>query len=60
MKKLSFFIFLLTLLSACGYRGGLYLPKEGDKARFGVVQTYSESETPSPSHLPTKEQTVKE
>ncbi len=27
------------LLSACGYKGDLYLPKEGDKARFGVVQT---------------------
>ena len=27
------------LLSACGYKGDLYLPKEGDKVRFGVVQT---------------------
>ena len=27
------------LLSACGYKGDLYLPKEGDKERFGVVQT---------------------
>lgn len=27
------------LLSACGYKGDLYLPKEGDKARFGVIQT---------------------
>lgn len=27
------------LLSACGYKGDLYLPKENDKARFGVVQT---------------------
>ncbi|HFC3212763.1 TPA: lipoprotein [Neisseria gonorrhoeae] len=27
------------LLSACGYKGGLYLPKEGDTARFGVIQT---------------------
>lgn len=25
------------LLSACGYKGGLYLPKEGDTARFGVI-----------------------
>lgn len=29
----------VLLLSACGYKGDLYLPKEGDKARFGVVQT---------------------
>lgn len=28
-----------VLLSACGYKGDLYLPKEGDKARFGVIQT---------------------
>ncbi|ENX2056869.1 lipoprotein [Neisseria gonorrhoeae] len=27
------------LLSACGYKGGLYLPKEGDTARFGAIQT---------------------
>lgn len=27
------------LLSVCGYKGDLYLPKEGDKARFGVIQT---------------------
>lgn len=27
------------LLSACGYKGDLYLPKENDKARFGVIQT---------------------
>lgn len=28
------------LLSACGYKGDLYLPKEGDTARFGAIQTY--------------------
>ena len=28
-----------VLLSGCGYKGDLYLPKEGDKARFGVIQT---------------------
>ncbi|RQK03872.1 prokaryotic lipo-attachment site family protein [Neisseria meningitidis] len=27
------------LLSACGYKGDLYLPKEGDKARFGGPTT---------------------
>ena len=27
------------LLSACGYKGGLYLPKESDRARFAPVQT---------------------
>ena len=27
------------LLSACGYNGDLYLPKESDRARFAPVQT---------------------
>ena len=27
------------LLGACGYKGGLYLPKESDPARFAPVQT---------------------
>ena len=27
------------LLSACGYKGDLYLPKESDRARFAPVQT---------------------
>ena len=27
------------LLSACGYKGDLYLPREGDKNKFGPVQT---------------------
>lgn len=27
------------LLCACGYKGDLYLPQEGDQARFGPVQT---------------------
>ena len=26
-------------LAACGYKGDLYLPKEGDKAQFGPLQT---------------------
>ncbi|HRL02343.1 lipoprotein [Vitreoscilla massiliensis] len=30
---------LCTLLSACGFKGGLYLPKENDKQTFGAVQT---------------------
>ena len=29
----------VLLVSGCGYKGDLYLPKEGDKARFGVIQT---------------------
>lgn len=37
------FLFLSVLaacfLSACGYKGDLYLPKEGDKAKYGVIQT---------------------
>ncbi|ASK27698.1 LPS translocon maturation chaperone LptM [Neisseria chenwenguii] len=37
--KLIFAAAAALLLSACGYKGDLYLPKEGDKARFGVIQT---------------------
>ncbi|MDO5059669.1 MAG: lipoprotein [Neisseria sp.] len=47
MKKL--FCCALTaaaLLSACGYKGDLYLPREGDKARFGVIQTGLIESTP--------------
>ncbi len=38
MKKLYLFA-LSAMLTACGYKGGLYLPKEGDSNRFGVIQT---------------------
>ena len=27
------------MLTACGYKGDLYLPKENDKAKFGPLQT---------------------
>ncbi|WP_434968553.1 LPS translocon maturation chaperone LptM [Neisseria musculi] len=27
------------LLCSCGFKGNLYLPKENDDARFGVIQT---------------------
>ena len=40
------------LLSACGYKGDLYLPKEGDKARFGIIQTglkFDSSQESSPA-----------
>ena len=30
---------LCILLSACGFKGGLYLPKENDEQTFGAVQT---------------------
>lgn len=32
-------VFLTGFLTACGYKGDLYLPKEGDKTQFGVIQT---------------------
>lgn len=37
-KKLVFLIGFMTL-TACGYKGDLYLPKENDKNQFGVIQT---------------------
>ncbi|MCF7520503.1 lipoprotein [Neisseria sp. ZJ106] len=41
----------LCLLAGCGYKGDLYLPKENDKARFGVIQTglQFEQKIPQPS-----------
>lgn len=36
------------LLAACGYKGDLYLPKEGDQARFGPVQTGLQFSPPAP------------
>lgn len=47
-------------LSACGFKGDLYLPKEGDKARFGVIQTGlglqpTAAPTTTPSPTPQKD-----
>ncbi|QEY23422.1 LPS translocon maturation chaperone LptM [Neisseria animalis] len=40
MKSGAFFTVLSALLlSACGFKGDLYLPKENDKAKFGIIQT---------------------
>ncbi|MGF6147436.1 Predicted small periplasmic lipoprotein [Kingella potus] len=39
MKTPVCFLAAALLLSACGFKGGLYLPKEQDKAGFGAVQT---------------------
>lgn len=37
MKK-ALLPLLFAVLAACGYKGDLYLPKEGDNNRFGVFQ----------------------
>lgn len=39
MMKLTLLFAAAVLLAGCGYKGDLYLPKEGDDARFGVIQT---------------------
>lgn len=39
MKPTLLFAAAAMLLAGCGYKGDLYLPKEGDDARFGVIQT---------------------
>ena len=40
MPKLPLTLILFTLtLAACGFKGDLYLPKENDKNKFGVIQT---------------------
>lgn len=38
-KNTAILLSLMPFLAACGYKGDLYLPKEDDKARFGVIQT---------------------
>ena len=38
MKTTVFWLAAALFLSA-GYKGDLYLPKEDDQARFGVIQT---------------------
>lgn len=39
MMKPTLFLLAALFLGGCGYKGDLYLPKEGDKARFGIIQT---------------------
>ena len=40
MPKLPLTLILFTLtLTACGFKGDLYLPKENDKNKFGIIQT---------------------
>ena len=40
MPKLPLTLTLFALsLAACGFKGDLYLPKENDKNKFGVIQT---------------------
>lgn len=49
MKPALFLLSAALLLGGCGYKGDLYLPKEGDKARFGVIQTGLQLETEKPT-----------
>lgn len=37
--KIVYMSVVCVLLSACGYKGDLYLPKENDRQTFGVIQT---------------------
>lgn len=41
MKWTFFWVLVvsITALSACGYRGDLYLPREQDEAKFEVIPT---------------------
>lgn len=45
-------LILISLLTACGYKGNLYLPKEGDKTQFGPVQTGLSIDPINPENLP--------
>ncbi|ULJ61116.1 lipoprotein [Wielerella bovis] len=38
----------LATLTACGFKGDLYLPKENDDAHFGVIQTGIDFRRPTP------------
>lgn len=50
--KLPILLCIIPFLSACGYKGDLYLPKENDKARFGVIQTGIDWRKPKPQNSP--------
>ena len=39
MPKLLPIALLALTLTACGFKGDLYLPQENDKHKFGVIQT---------------------
>ncbi len=39
MKPILLPLTVVLLFSACGFKGELYLPKENDKQKFGVIQT---------------------
>lgn len=49
-------IFLMILsccfITACGYKGDLYMPRENDKARFGVIQTGIDFRKPDAANKP--------
>lgn len=49
---LSLALIATLLLVACGYKGDLYLPKEGDKAQFGPLQTGLEFNPKQPPSQP--------
>lgn len=39
MTRYAVFLLLFTTLSACGFKGDLYLPKDDDNAKFSPIQT---------------------
>ncbi len=39
MKAIYLALMATVGLSACGFKGDLYLPKDDDKQKFGVIQT---------------------
>ncbi|QMT32119.1 LPS translocon maturation chaperone LptM [Alysiella filiformis] len=47
MKKI-FLLINVLILSACGFKGDLYLPKENDKNQFGIIQTGLETQSTQP------------
>lgn len=51
MKK-YYSLIALVALTACGYKGDLYLPKPDDKNQFGVIQTGLELTPPVAASQP--------
>ncbi|EGV34892.1 LPS translocon maturation chaperone LptM [Neisseria weaveri] len=49
MKPYVLLLAAVSILGGCGYKGDLYLPKENDKARFGVIQTGLQFESKEPT-----------
>lgn len=58
MKHFFWGLIPLFCLTACGYKGDLYLPTEDDPNQFGAIQTgwqWQQTPTKQPENFPIRE-----